>query len=1101
MRIYVLTLLGVFVIIPSLLFLFSVNLYGQQEDLVHEAAIFKGPPIEEPEFYFNFGSVNSDNQYNNKIFEVPINSSECSEVQPNQNLENNWFKVKHVKDRDGGGRDDPPGIPKFAIYRILYKNPKNDKIKKTRDPHFLDVVNVDWWEKTPTQKNNNSDCDSNNKGSEKGVTELSMDLYNYYEENVELDDCKLEVNELEDSKELDIYFSCFAGANKDGAYIKRIEIEAPEGITYKPREGSNDKIIRITNAPEVTEDTKDKDVYIINFSAYFCTGNINDVPKRDDVPVKAGEVRPADHDQCTEAPQGKNGTIEVTVKNVVDGECGTFQTRCIAGTERNAAVNSATWACFCRQKGTFAAWYCEGKNGGNDSGTCEDCSAGSVFDGACADGGRGGGCLCATTPPRGTSNSYQCSGYGGGTATCFWGDTQETGAVKKDRAVVITFDTDLGQPGLQVETDPAGVNIKNRGSRVQSITFRPTDNYSRGETSWRIQKIYKNQACNSEIFKRWNDLPVYQEGSPITLGSAADNDYTFCFASRKSDDNIDYEPAEYYVTIDTTYNRSIRFSVGGAPTAPSITISGTAEPGAAVTAVSAESNGIPIALGGEIRTTADQATGAWSIIIHNAVDPDQETNLEVVVRTTDDFSNEIEQTHRTTINEDGTVDSTTTTTTGGGGGEGGSGAGTGTQQNTLRTPPDPPVSPPAEQSPFTIKADNARISEGESIEWTIKPRDNATKPGFTVTCGERGAWGATPLEFTKSSAEGSFTMKTVDDDKPESSGSITCSVQGDSSTGKSSYSVSITSNDQVKESNLIVNCSFGEGNDCGIEHLFELANNIMKLLLWLAITGAGILIFYRGAVLAINVFVKGGDQDARKKVQDALKAILWGLVFILSAYLIVKAGFNIIGYNLGNPFQWDESTLPDVKMPEESTRRTPSQRPADNNGGGNTEPQTSRDFPKLNGSGIPHKTLALDGCKGSECFVAKSLFDKLNALRTATSASWWVTESCPPTMPHAHSCHTTERCDCVDINFKEGGDSNHNPSLQEVEDFIAAINSINSYAVYEIPTGDINGDGKDYADLRGKIPEKNYAGGKVSYFRVSYPHFSVYESKAAYDKK
>lgn len=1072
--------------------LYSIKTYGQEVDFYPDAMTLK--PRTEEYFEDNFESVN--NEYTDIRFKIPFNSIDCTEIQPNQDLENNWFKVKYV----GHEEDTSLGIPKLEIYRVLYQNPENDKIDKTLTPHFYDIVNVDWWRKKIGDDGTYLSCDPGNKGRVKGVTQLGIDLENFYEENVEYrsNDCNLEVKELqENSAWLDIYESCFAGTNKEGAHMKRIEIEAPEGITYEPREGTSDKIIRITNAPEVAEDTKDEDIYTINFSAYFCTGNINDVPR------KTVEPPTANHDQCTEAPQGKSGTITVTVKNIVDGECGTFQTRCIAGTERDAAVNSATWACFCRQKGTFAAWYCEGKNGGNDSGTCEDCSAGSVFDGACADGGRGGGCLCATTPPRGTSNSYQCSGYGGGTATCFWGDTQETGAVKKDRAVVITFDTDLGQPGLQVETDPAGVNIKNRGSRVQSITFRPTDNYSRGETSWRIQKIYKNQACNSEIFKRWDDLPVYQEGSPVTLGSAADNDYTFCFASRKSDTNIDYEPAEYYVTIDTTYNRGIRFSVGGAPAAPSATISGTAEPGSTVTVVSVTSNEVTIPLGGNVSDIANPDTGAWSITIPNAVDPDRETDLAVVTKTRDNFSNEIEQTHRTTINEDGTVGPTTTT----GSGNGGNGNGeNGNGDNGRNPPPSSPVSPPAEPSPFTIKADNPRISEGESIEWTIKPRDEATKPGFTVTCEERGAWGATPLRFTESGTTGSFTMKTVDDDKPESSGSIICSVKGNSSTARSSYSVSITSNDQVKESNLIVNCSFGEGNDCGIEHLFELANNIMKLLLWLAITGAGILIFYRGAILAINVFVKGGDQDARKKVQDALKAILWGLVFILSAYLIVKAGFNIIGYNLGNPFQWDESTLPGVEMPESESRRTPSPQPANP---GSPPPTT--------GTTLTADTSTPSNCAGCQvstgrtklssvgfkdlnnlctkemgkCWVSVEVGKKLIALAGASAASWRVTEACPPSVNHSNACHTKEKCTCVDANF-DGTTAN----AENIAAFIMAAEGSGFKAVWEVRVG-----GTGYNNLKNSVVEKlkkegwDEAEAKkriCNYSTITTDHFSLY---------
>ena len=121
-------------------------------------------------------------------------------------------------------------------------------------------------------------------------------------------------------------------------------------------------------------------------------------------------------------------------------------------------------------------------------------------------------------------------------------------------------------------------------------------------------------------------------------------------------------------------------------------------------------------------------------------------------------------------------------------------------------------------------------------------------------------------------------------------------------------------NKAPEKSNLIIDCSFGEDGkkNCGVQHVFQLSNNVMKLLLWIAITGAGLLIFYKGTKLTINVFIKGGHQQARQEVQSALRATLIGLLFILGAYLLVKAGFDIIGYNLngGDPFRWNESSLP-----------------------------------------------------------------------------------------------------------------------------------------------------------------------------------------------
>ena len=320
-----------------------------------------------------------------------------------------------------------------------------------------------------------------------------------------------------------------------------------------------------------------------------------------------------------------------------------------------------------------------------------------------------------------------------------------------------------------------------------------------------------------------------------------------------------------------------------------------------------------------------------------------------------------------------------------------------------------------------------------------------------------------------------------------------------------------------EQSNLIIDCSFGEEGkeDCGVKHFFQLANNIMKLLLWVAVTGAGLLIFYKGTKLAINVFTKGGHQQARKEVQDALKATLVGLLFILSAYLIVKAGFDIIGYNLndGDPFKYDESSLPApdvsrikpaVPAPTKPAEPTEPTKPAEP-----TEPTNKppTDTPQINTpqgcSGCQTKTSDVHGVTfkkenilcasvGGSCWVNNSIVSKLEKLAQQSSATWWVTEACPPTVTHRHSCHRTDYCDCVDVNFKYGDTSRHNPTAQEVEDFIQEAGNIGLYAVYEIPPG----------SLRTTIPAKEYGTqGKIIHIGVPKPHFSIYASKEVHDRR
>ena len=332
-----------------------------------------------------------------------------------------------------------------------------------------------------------------------------------------------------------------------------------------------------------------------------------------------------------------------------------------------------------------------------------------------------------------------------------------------------------------------------------------------------------------------------------------------------------------------------------------------------------------------------------------------------------------------------------------------------------------------------------------------------------------------------------------------------------------------------EKSNLIVDCTFGfeKGEDgkpkenCGFKHVFQLANNIMKLLIWLAITGAGVLIFYKGAKLAVNVFIKGGDQAARTEVQNALKATLWGLILILSAYLIVRTGFQIIGYNLngGDPFVWNEKSLKvpkqDDPTPPPGSAVPPSQ--TDQNNRQNQQQDQQQDnqqqdrqqdnqqndqqekFAQLQNSGISHKPPG-QVCSGTNCYTAKKLLDKLKSL--STTDRWWVTEACPPTQGHRHSCHRVEHCDCVDINFLGANGSKHNPTKEEVARFIREANAAGLYAVYEIPTS-------GFENLQSNIPagavqSGNTQVGKVIHINLGEkgkPHFSIYESKAVHDRK
>lgn len=140
--------------------------------------------------------------------------------------------------------------------------------------------------------------------------------------------------------------------------------------------------------------------------------------------------------------------------------------------------------------------------------------------------------------------------------------------------------------------------------------------------------------------------------------------------------------------------------------------------------------------------------------------------------------------------------------------------------------------------------------------------------------------------------------------------------QGGSKTNAEQPGETILPAQTPANSGLIVDCGFGKGEKtCEIRHLFDLANRIIKLLLWVAVTGAGIVIFWKGVKLATNIFWPGGYNTARDDFQKSMKGVLTGLFFILSAYLIVKAGFDIVGYQLndGKPFVLDSTTSGPVR--------------------------------------------------------------------------------------------------------------------------------------------------------------------------------------------
>ena len=624
-----------------------------------------------------------------------------------------------------------------------------------------------------------------------------------------------------------------------------------------------------------------------------------------------------------------------------------------------------------------------------------------------------------------------------------------------------------------------------------------------------------------------NDTIAWDSGTPgnsVTLDEEGDNRVYPCFGAKKSGE-YKHKGKTYYASIDTsTHNDDITFS---AAQSPSITIAGIAEPGATVEIVTATKNRVPIAVGG-IFTTANTTTGVWDIVINDAIYPNKDTDLDIVIRTTDNLGNFETGTHKKTIKKGDRGTEEPITTPGedaiDGGGECNNPAGC-SNPNAPTAPRTPPL--------FTIRAKPPRITEGENITWTVTKENDSAGQHATISCAEEGVWGISwttkRLSIPNTGGTKSFSMETDDDDTAEKEGLITCVVSSGATATPDKFSVRIRNNDVVEGSKLIIDCTFSNEKDadgnpenqCGVEHLFQLANNIMKLLLWLAITGAGILIFYKGARLAISVFLRGGDQQARQGVQQALKVTVIGLIFILSAYLIVKAGFEIIGYNLndGDPFKWDESALPTPEVPEPakaSPPRNPTSPP-------NTPPETNPQQPPApqpplqNCPGCQTKTGNIPGVafkdirnlctnktnspnntlnQTESCWVSAGLGIKLQELAQQSSAKWRVTEACPPTITHQNNCHKPTNCTCVDANF-----TSTTASAENIVAFIVAAKNSGLKAVYEVKSSsrytNLKGDGTQVGPVVSGLMaagfSKSEAERRIDHISgISADHFSLY---------
>ncbi len=107
---------------------------------------------------------------------------------------------------------------------------------------------------------------------------------------------------------------------------------------------------------------------------------------------------------------------------------------------------------------------------------------------------------------------------------------------------------------------------------------------------------------------------------------------------------------------------------------------------------------------------------------------------------------------------------------------------------------------------------------------------------------------------------------------------------------------------------LVVDCGFpgqNDGDGCKISHLFTLANKILKVIIWFATIGFVLVIVWSGVRMSINVFW-GGPEAVTSAAKKHIGWSAFGLILVLSAWLIVKFAFAALGYRYGSPFSVPE---------------------------------------------------------------------------------------------------------------------------------------------------------------------------------------------------
>ena len=103
--------------------------------------------------------------------------------------------------------------------------------------------------------------------------------------------------------------------------------------------------------------------------------------------------------------------------------------------------------------------------------------------------------------------------------------------------------------------------------------------------------------------------------------------------------------------------------------------------------------------------------------------------------------------------------------------------------------------------------------------------------------------------------------------------------------------------EDLGEGALTSECSFGETAndfkknsipDCDIEHIFQLVEKIIRVLIWIAVFGVVIAFVWHGVILALNQFFPGEYAARSKQAKKSFIMAIIGLFIVLAAWAIVK---------------------------------------------------------------------------------------------------------------------------------------------------------------------------------------------------------------------